>query len=98
MPAFFVHGVPDTSALWDGVRADIERDDVIAVNLPGFAAPVPDGFGATKEEYVDWVIAELEAVGEPVDLVGHDWGSLLVVRAATLRPQAPKAAPRRAPP
>ena len=28
MPAFFVHGVPDTSALWDGVRANIERDDV----------------------------------------------------------------------
>ena len=76
MPAFFVHGVPDTSALWDSVRANIERDDVIAPNLPGFGAPVPDGFGATKEEYVDWVIAEIEKVGEPVDIVGHDWGSI----------------------
>ena len=87
MPAFFVHGVPDTSALWDGVRANIERDDVIAPNLPGFGAPVPDGFGATKEEYVDWVIAEIEKVGEPVDIVGHDWGSLLVQRAVSLRPE-----------
>ena len=48
MPAFFVHGVPDTSALWDGVRANIERDDVIAPNLPGFDAPVPAGFGARR--------------------------------------------------
>ena len=87
MPAFFVHGVPDTSALWDGVRANIERDDVIAPNLPGFGAPVPAGFGATKEEYVDWLIAEIEKVGEPVDIVGHDWGSLLVQRVVSLRPE-----------
>jgi len=87
MPAFFVHGVPDTSALWDSVRANIERDDVIAPNLPGFGAPVPAGFGATKEEYVDWVIAEIEKVGEPVDIVGHDWGSLIVQRVVSLRPE-----------
>jgi pimeloyl-ACP methyl ester carboxylesterase len=40
----------------------------------------------TKEAYVDWLIDQLEAAGEPVDLVGHDWGSLLAVRAATCRP------------
>ena len=85
--AFFVHGVPDTSALWDSVRANIERDDVIAPNLPGFGAPVPAGFGATKEEYVDWVIAEIEKVGEPVDIVGHDWGSIIVQRVVSLRPE-----------
>jgi pimeloyl-ACP methyl ester carboxylesterase len=28
----------------------------------------------------------MEKVGEPVDLVGHDWGSLLVQRAVSLRP------------
>jgi pimeloyl-ACP methyl ester carboxylesterase len=86
MPAFFVHGVPDTASLWDGVRANVARTDVIAPNLPGFDAPVPAGFGATKEEYVDWLIAEMEQVGEPVDIVGHDWGSILVQRAASLRP------------
>jgi pimeloyl-ACP methyl ester carboxylesterase len=86
MPAFFVHGVPDTAALWDGVRANLSRTDVIAPNLPGFDAPVPAGFGATKEEYVDWLLAEMEQVGEPVDIVGHDWGSILVQRAASLRP------------
>jgi pimeloyl-ACP methyl ester carboxylesterase len=88
VPAFFVHGVPDTAALWNGVRENIDRDDVIAPNLPGFGAPVPDGFGATKEEYVDWVIGEIEKVGEPVDIVGHDWGSLIVQRVVSLRPDA----------
>jgi pimeloyl-ACP methyl ester carboxylesterase len=87
VPAFFVHGVPDTAALWDGVRANLDGPEVIAPNLPGFDAPLPAGFGATKEEYVAWVIGELERVGEPVDLVGHDWGSLIVQRVVSLRPE-----------
>jgi pimeloyl-ACP methyl ester carboxylesterase len=86
MPAFLVHGVPDTASLWDGVRSGLSRSDVSAPNLPGFDSPVADGFGATKEEYTDWLIAQLEAVGEPVDLVGHDWGSILVQRVVSLRP------------
>jgi pimeloyl-ACP methyl ester carboxylesterase len=86
MPAVLVHGVPDTARLWDGVRSRLARTDVITPSLPGFAAPVPTGFTATKEEYVDWLIGQIEAVGEPVDLVGHDWGSLLVQRVVSLRP------------
>jgi pimeloyl-ACP methyl ester carboxylesterase len=86
MPAVLVHGVPDTSQEWDGVRAHLSRADVITPNLPGFASPVPAGFNATKEEYVAWLIGEIERVGEPVDLVGHDWGSLLVQRVVSTRP------------
>ena len=86
MPAFLVHGVPDTHVLWDDVCAHLTRTDVIRPDLPGFAGSTPDGFTPTKEGYVDWLVSEIEAVGEPVDLVGHDWGSLLVVRAATTRP------------
>src|SRR5207249_3277115 len=58
MPAVFVHGNPETAAVWDGVRAKLSRQDTIAVALPGFGCPRPEGFGATKEEYVDWLIAE----------------------------------------
>jgi pimeloyl-ACP methyl ester carboxylesterase len=32
------------------------------------------------------LIAEVEAIGEPVDIVGHDWGSLLVQRLVSTRP------------
>jgi pimeloyl-ACP methyl ester carboxylesterase len=86
MPAVLVHGVPDTARLWDGVRSHLTRRDVVTPALPGFATPVPADFDATKEAYVAWLIAEIEAVGEPVDLVGHDWGSILVQRVVSTRP------------
>jgi pimeloyl-ACP methyl ester carboxylesterase len=86
MPAVLVHGVPDTAGMWDRLREHLRRDDVVALSLPGFGTPVPDGFGATKEEYVDWVAGRLAAMGEPVDLVGHDWGGMLVQRVASLHP------------
>ncbi len=47
---------------------------------------MPPGFTATKDDYVDWLIGEVEKVGEPVDIVGHDWGSLLVQRVVSQRP------------
>jgi pimeloyl-ACP methyl ester carboxylesterase len=86
MPAVLVHGVPDTHRMWEPMRAHLRRPDVVAVSLPGFGVPCPAGWTATKEGYVDWLIGELERIGQPVDLVGHDWGALLVQRAVSLRP------------
>lgn len=86
MPAVLVHGVPDTHRLWDRLRAHLSRRDVIAVSLPGFDAPVPPGFAPTKEAYVDWLVAEIARLGTPADLVGHDWGSILVQRVVSVRP------------
>lgn len=86
MPAFFVHGVPDSHLMWDPIRSHLSRKDIIAPDAPGFGSPIPAGFNATKEEYVDWLIAEIEKVGEPVDLVGHDWGSFWVQRITSIRP------------
>ena len=86
MPAVLVHGVPDTAELWEPFRSRLARRDVVCPNLPGFASPPPDGFACTKDAYLDWLVGELEAIGEPVDVVGHDWGGLLVQRIATTRP------------
>ena len=87
MPAVLVHGVPDTAELWDPLVARLTRDDVVRVRLPGFGAPLPAGFTSTMDEYAEWLADETAAVGDPVDLVGHDWGSLLTQRVATTRPQ-----------
>jgi pimeloyl-ACP methyl ester carboxylesterase len=88
MTAVLVHGVPETSEVWDPLRAALHRQDVRALRLPGFGAPRPDGFTSTKEEYVAWLIGELESMGgDPVDLVGHDWGGGLVVRLVSTRPE-----------
>jgi len=82
----FVHGVPETAALWDDVRAALGRRDTTALSLPGFGCARPAGFAATKEAYVDWLISQLERIGEPIDLVGHDWGGGFTLRAACVRP------------
>ena len=34
-PVVLVHGVPDTHRVWDGVRAELRRDDILALDLPG---------------------------------------------------------------
>jgi pimeloyl-ACP methyl ester carboxylesterase len=88
MPAVLVHGVPETPAVWEHLRAELSRRDVVTPRLPGFGGPRPTGFGATKEEYVAWLVSELETVAAegPVDLVGHDWGGGFVVRVVSTRP------------
>ncbi len=85
MPAVFVHGVPDTAGVWQPVIDCLGSDDVVALSLPGFGSDLPDDFAPTKEGYVDWLIEELREIPDPIDLVGHDWGSMLVVRAVSLR-------------
>lgn len=84
MPAVLVHGVPDTPRVWDVLRPLLDRDDVVTPRLPGFGCPRPDGFPATKEAYLDWLVGELDALDGPIDLVGHDWGAILVQRVASL--------------
>lgn len=89
MTIVLVHGVPEVAAVWDPLQAVLDRDDVVALSLPGFGAPLPEGFGATKEEYVAWLVAELETIGSNnhIDLVGHDWGGGFVLRVMSTRPE-----------
>ncbi|WP_433429154.1 alpha/beta fold hydrolase [Nonomuraea sp. CA-141351] len=88
MTLVLVHGVPETAAVWDPLRAALSRQDVRALALPGFGCPRPDGFSSTKEEYVAWLAGELESMaGDEIDLVGHDWGGGLVVRLVSIRPE-----------
>lgn len=86
MPAVFVHGNPETADIWDLLIPKLSRDDVITLSPPGFGAPTPDGWGATRVEYLNWLVGELDAIGEPVDLVGHDWGGGHVAGVALTRP------------
>jgi len=88
MPAVLVHGVPETPAVWEHLRSELRRTDVVTPQLPGFGCPRPAGFGATKEEYVQWLVSELETIAgqSPIDLVGHDWGGGFAVRVVSTRP------------
>jgi pimeloyl-ACP methyl ester carboxylesterase len=84
----FVHGNPETSAIWNGVTSRLTDlgHNVVCLSPPGFGSPLPPGFDATRLEYAAWLVRELEAIGEPVHLVGHDWGGGHVLTVAMERP------------
>ncbi len=91
-PKIFVHGVPDTPAIWRPLldALDTVADPAFSLSLPGFETPPPKGFKGTKDAYANWLFEIVEDLYEnngPVDLVGHDWGALLVLRVASLKPQ-----------
>jgi pimeloyl-ACP methyl ester carboxylesterase len=86
MPAVFVNGNPESAAIWGPLLAELDRTDVLRLSPPGFGAAIPDGFDCTAAAYRDWLTAELEALGEPVDLVGHDVGGSTAVNVAMTRP------------
>jgi pimeloyl-ACP methyl ester carboxylesterase len=82
----FMHGVADTAQVWNKVRSKLSRFETIALALPGFGNDPPAGFSSDKESYVQWIVEEIESVGTPVDLIGHDWGGMFALRIASLRP------------
>ncbi|AVZ71601.1 alpha/beta hydrolase [Streptomyces lunaelactis] len=79
----FVHGVPETAVVWDGLRDELGAPSV-ALPLPGFGTGLPAGFTPTKDQYASWLTDELKKIQGPIDLIGHDWGALLTLRLATV--------------
>lgn len=86
MTLVLVHGNPEIDAIWDELRKHLTVGDVIALSPPGFGAPLPEGFGATSDDYVSWLVDEIARIPGPIDLLGHDWGGGHVVRLANARP------------
>ncbi len=90
MTVVLVHGNPETAAVWDPLLAALERAggprEVVCLSPPGWGAPVPPDWQATVAEYREWLVGELQAIGRPVDLVGHDWGGGHVLNVAMTRP------------
>ncbi|BBY32671.1 alpha/beta hydrolase [Mycolicibacter minnesotensis] len=90
MAVVLVHGNPESDSIWNPLAQALNRDDIVRLSPPGFGAPLPQGFSATYLAYRDWLESELEALsvsGEPIDLVGHDWGGVHVVNAMMHRPE-----------
>jgi pimeloyl-ACP methyl ester carboxylesterase len=85
----FVHGNPETEAVWwplvDELRAR-DVNDIVLLSPPGFGAPVPRGWDGTHGSYRDWLTSELERLGGNVHLVGHDWGAGHVFGIVAHRP------------
>lgn len=89
MPKVFVHGNPETSAIWRALFDALQSkgiEDLEALSPPGFGAALPTDFEPTQTGYRDWLIRELERLGGNIDLVGHDWGAGHVYGVLAERP------------
>lgn len=78
MTKVLVHGVPETSAIWRPLIAELAHrgiNDVITISPPGFGVASGDGWIPSQLNYREWLASELRRFDEPVDLVGHDWGA-----------------------
>jgi pimeloyl-ACP methyl ester carboxylesterase len=84
--AVFVHGSPETAAIWPPLLRELKLSRFFLLSPPGFGAPVPSGFEPSMINYRDWLIGELEKFHEPVHLVGHDWGGGHVINTVLARP------------
>lgn len=87
MTVVFVHGNPETSAIWEPLTRVLDREDIVTLSPPGFGAPLPDEFDPTYLGYRDWLEEQLEGIDAPIDLVGHDWGGGHVVNVVMHRPE-----------
>ena len=81
-PVLLLHGFPDSSTLWDDVAPHLlaAGHRVIAPDLRGFGAS--DAPTAVGEYALGHSVADLRALitrltgGEPVHVIGHDWGAV----------------------
>ncbi len=77
MTVVFVHGAPETAAVWDPLVRELgtlRYSEVTRLSPPGFGASLPADFGSTAKDYREWLVRELSEFDAPVDVVGHDWG------------------------
>ncbi len=96
MTIAFVHGNPETDTIWADLVGELAdrlplgrgAADLVLLSPPGFGASTPDAWGATRIEYRDWLVTEVEALAAdgPLDLVGHDWGAGHVFGLLSVRP------------
>jgi pimeloyl-ACP methyl ester carboxylesterase len=92
-----VHGYPDRQDMWIPVARLLAEDGmhVISYDVRGAGASgVPEGVGGyCVELLVDDLVAVVEATvpdGEPVHLVGHDWGSVQLWEAVLAESEDPR--------
>ncbi len=83
VPGFWLDG-----ASWGAVGPRLEAAglEVEALTLPGKESAAADRTGVGVVQHVDAIVERVDASAEPVVLVGHSGGGLLIAGAADARP------------
>ncbi len=89
-PVLFIHGAPDSSAMWSSVIEQLPTGyRYLAPDLPGFGkSTVAKAFDWSIVNRGHWVADLLDSMGisEPVILIGHDDGGGFVAPFAVQHP------------
>ncbi|MEN8114404.1 MAG: alpha/beta fold hydrolase, partial [Actinomycetota bacterium] len=83
-----VHGATMDASVWR-YQSEALFDagfDPIAVDLPGHGESEGEA-SSTVKGYAGWLLAYLTTLEEPVHLVGHSMGALVVLEAAAVKPE-----------
>ena len=87
-PLVLVHGYPDSAAVWEPLRAQLDRRyRVITYDVRGAGAseapPRRAGYRLERLAADLAAVADATCGGEAFHLVGHDWGSIQSWEAVT---------------
>ena len=84
-----VHGAWEESRAWDDVTPVLEQSGhaVTAIDLPGHGSNKQPISEMTMGNYIKAVIAEIDAIGQPVILVAHSMTGSVVSQVAERVPQ-----------
>lgn len=84
-----IHGGWHGAWCWEKVAPLLEQGghEVVSLDLPGHGEDRTPAAEVTLEGYTDRVVAALDALSEPVVLVGHSLGGTVISQAAERRPE-----------
>lgn len=84
-----VHGAWLDASCWAPVAASLRArgHTVLTPDLPGHGADATPLAGQTLDAYIERVLRDVDAAAEPVVLVGHSMGGIVVSTVAERRPE-----------
>ncbi|WP_084351719.1 alpha/beta fold hydrolase [Millisia brevis] len=89
-PVVLLHGFPQRAASWSAVteRLNAAGYRTFAPDQRGYSPGArPTARGAYRiDDLTEDIVALIDVIGEPVHLVGHDWGAMVAWALAARRP------------
>jgi lipase len=86
-PVLALHCSLAHAAAWAPLAAELQGVTLTAIDQPGHGrAPDWDGVSDIHRLYLDWAVAMAEALGGPLDVIGHSYGGTVALRLAEERP------------
>ena len=84
-PLLLVHGTTADHTRWSGISPQLEKQfTVLAMDRRGRGANTTDARGYDILREAEDVAAVVDAIGQPVDIVGHSYGAVCSLEAALL--------------